>query len=132
MSMTDPIADLLTRIRNAARAGHKKLAVPSSRMKREIARLLAENNYLRSYAEVPASPQNRLVIRLRYTPQHDSVITGLERVSRPGLRRYGSAEDVRAMQRKLGLTIVSTSRGIMTGREAAEQGIGGEILCRVW
>jgi small subunit ribosomal protein S8 len=130
--MTDPIADLLTRIRNAARAGHKKLALPSSRMKREIARLLAENNYLRSYAEVAASPQNRLVIRLRYTPQHDSVITGLERVSRPGLRRYGSAEDVRAMQRKLGITIVSTSRGIMTGREAAEQGIGGEILCRVW
>jgi small subunit ribosomal protein S8 len=132
MSMTDPISDLLTRIRNAARAGHKKLSLPSSRLKRDVARLLCENSYLRSYAEVPATPQNQLVIRLRYTPQHESVIGGLERVSRPGLRRYGSAIDVRAMGRKLGLTIVSTSRGIMTHKEAAEQGIGGEILCRVW
>jgi len=132
MSMTDPIADLLTRIRNAAHAGHKKLTLPSSRIKREVVRILCETNYLRSYAEVPASPQNQLVVRLRYTPQHQSVITGLERVSKSGLRRYVSAADVYAMGRELGGTIVSTSRGVMTDREAGEQGIGGEILCRVW
>jgi len=132
MSMTDPIADLLTRIRNAAHAGHKKLAMPSSRINREIARILTETNYLRSYAEVEAFPQNQLVLRLRFTPQHKSVITGLERVSRSGLRRYGSAADIQAMGRKLGVTVVSTSRGVMTDKEAGEKGIGGEILCRVW
>jgi small subunit ribosomal protein S8 len=132
MSMTDPIADLLTRIRNAAHAGHKKLTLPSSRIKREVARILTETNYLRSYAEVQAFPQNQLVVRLRYTPQHQSLITGLELVSRSGLRRYGSAADILAMGRKLGVTVVSTSRGVMTDKEAGEKGIGGEILCRVW
>jgi small subunit ribosomal protein S8 len=132
MSMTDPIADLLTRIRNAAHAGHKKLTLPSSRIKREIVRILTETNYLRSYVEVPAFPQNQLVVRLRFTPQHQSVITGIDRISRSGLRRYGSAADILAEGRKLGVTIVSTSRGIMTDMEAGQQGIGGEILCRVW
>ncbi len=132
MSMTDPIADLLTRIRNASRAGHKRVSLPSSRLRREVVRVLHENYYLRGFVEVPAVPQNQLVIRLRYTPQHESVITGLKRVSRPGLRRYGNAKDVHGIGRQLGVTVVSTSRGVMTDKEAAQQGIGGELLCRVW
>ena len=110
----------------------KKLTLPSSRVKREIVRILTETNYIRSYVEVPAFPQNQLVVRLRFTPQHKSVITGIDRISRSGLRRYGSAADILTEGRKLGVTIVSTSRGIMTDMEAGQQGIGGELLCRVW
>lgn len=132
MSVTDPIADFLTRLRNAAGAGHKRVTVPATRMRREIARILQENNYVKGYAEIPGVPQGQLVVRLRFTPQHESVITGLERVSRPGLRRYGTAQELAAVSRQLGVTIVSTSRGVMTGRDASEQGIGGELLCRVW
>jgi len=132
MSVTDPIADFLTRIRNAMRAGHKRLTVPSSRMRREIARVLEENHYIRGFAEIQASPQNQLVIRLRYTPQQDPVITGLVRVSPPGLRKYRDAQGVRELRRRLGTTVISTSRGIMTDHEARELGIGGEVLFRVW
>lgn len=132
MSVTDPIADFLTRIRNAMRAGHKRVTVPSSRMRKEIARVLAENHYIRGYAEVQASPQNQLVIRLRYTPQQEPVITGLERESRPGLRKYRDAKTVSELGRRLGTTVISTSRGVMTDSEAKELGVGGELLFRVW
>jgi len=132
VTMTDPISDLLVRIRNAARAGHKRVEVPASSLKREIVRVLHENHYIRGFTEVPDVVQNKLVIRLRYTPQKESVITGLQRVSRPGLRRYGNAVDVKAVGRQLGLTIVSTSHGVMTDQEASQRGIGGELLCRVW
>jgi small subunit ribosomal protein S8 len=132
MSVSDPIADFLTRVRNAAAAGHKRVTVPTTRMRREIARILHENNYVKGFAEIPGVPQGQLVVRLRFTPQHESVISGLERVSRPGLRRFGNAQDLNKISRQLGVTIVSTSRGIMTDREAGEQGIGGELLCRIW
>lgn len=132
MTMTDPISDLLARIRNAAGAGHKRVEVPASRLKTEIVRVLHENHYIRGFTEVQQPTQNKLVIRLRYTPQKESVITGLQRVSRPGLRRYGNAMDVKAVGRKLGVTIVSTSYGVMTDQEAAQRGIGGELLCRIW
>lgn len=132
MSMSDPIADLLARIRNAAGAGHKRVEIPSSRIKREIVRVLYENHYVRGYSEIPDDKQNKLVVRLRYTPQRESVITGLARVSRPGLRRYGDADDVKVVGRRLGVTILSTSRGIMTDQDAAKKRIGGEFLCRVW
>jgi len=132
MSVTDPIADFLTRIRNAYGAGHKRLTVPSSRMRREVARVLHENNYVRGFAEIPATPQNQLVVRLRYTPKQEPVITGLQRVSRPGLRKYADAQELRDMRRRLGTAIVSTSRGVMTDVEASELGVGGEVLCRVW
>ena len=132
MSVTDPIADFLTRIRNAVRAGHKRVTVPSTRIRKEIARVLAENHYIKGYAEVQASPQNELVIRLRYTPQQDPVITGLTRESRPGLRKYRDAERIRELRRRLGTTVISTSRGIMTDDQATELGIGGEVLFRVW
>jgi small subunit ribosomal protein S8 len=132
VTMTDPISDLLVRIRNAARAGHKRVEVPASTLKREVVRVLHENHYIRGFAEVAQPVQNKLVIRLRYTPQKESVITGLERVSRPGLRRYGNAVDVKGLGRQLGMTIVSTSHGVMTDQEATQRGVGGELLCRVW
>ncbi|HEX9750410.1 MAG TPA: 30S ribosomal protein S8 [candidate division Zixibacteria bacterium] len=132
MAVTDPIADLLTRIRNASSAGHKRLSLPSSKLKREVVRVLNDANFLRGFAEQPATPQNQLLVRLRYTPTQEQVINGLERVSRPGLRRYITCDKLRSMNRQMGLTVVSTSRGVMSGRQAVEHGIGGEILCRVW
>lgn len=132
MSMTDPIADLITRIRNASMAGHKRLAVPSTRIKREIVRVMLENHYLRGYAEQPQSPQDQLLIRLRYTPTQGPVLTGLRRLSKPGLRRYATRDEIKTHNRRMGLTIVSTSRGVMSGEQAVSQGIGGELLCEVW
>ena len=132
MSMTDPIADLITRIRNASMAGHKRLAVPSTQIKREIVRVMLENHYLRGYANQAKSPQDQLLIRLRYTPTQGPVLTGLRRISKPGLRRYATRDEIKTHNRRMGLTIVSTSRGVMSGEEAVGQGIGGELLCEVW
>ncbi|MBI3873058.1 MAG: 30S ribosomal protein S8 [candidate division Zixibacteria bacterium] len=132
MSMTDPIADLLTRLRNASRAGHKRVSVPSSRMKRDIVRLLQDSHFVRGFSEQPAGPQNELVIRLRYTPEQEPVITGIRRLSRPGLRRYATRDKVKELNRRLGVTIVTTSRGVMTTQQAMREGIGGELLCHVW
>ncbi|MEW5702679.1 MAG: 30S ribosomal protein S8 [Candidatus Zixiibacteriota bacterium] len=130
--MTDPIADLLTRIRNASRAGHKRVTVPSSRMRREIVRILQENHYVRGFTEQAAGPQGELVIRLRYTPEQEPVISGLRRLSRPGLRRYASREQLQKKARQLGVTVVTTSRGVMTSQQALAQGVGGELLLHVW
>jgi small subunit ribosomal protein S8 len=132
MAVTDPIADLLTRIRNASSAGHKRITVPSSKLKKEVVRVLNDANFLRGFAEQPASPQNQLLVRLRYTPTQDRVINGINRVSRPGLRRYATCEQLRKLNRQMGVTVVSTSRGIMSGRQAVDAGVGGELLCRVW
>ena len=130
--MTDPVADLLTRIRNAAMANHKRMEIPVSQLKREVVRVLGENGYIRGFAEVPGRPSGTLIVKLRYTPQNVSVITGIERVSRPGLRRYAGLDELRTINRRLGTVILSTSRGVMTGRAAQEEGVGGEVLCRVW
>ena len=132
MSMTDPIADVLTRVRNASRAGHKRLTVPSSRMRKEVMRILAENHYIRGFAEQGDAKKPELVIRLRYTHEQDPVITGLRRLSRPGLRRYVGKDRLHVINRQLGVTVVSTSRGIMTAGEALDEGVGGELLCHVW
>ncbi|HWO56751.1 MAG TPA: 30S ribosomal protein S8 [bacterium] len=132
MSMTDPISDLLTRIRNASGAGHKRLTVPASRMKREITRILQEHHYIKGFTEQADPRQNQLVIRLRYTPDQEPVITGLRRLSKPGLRRYADKDQLKIINRQLGVTVVSTSRGIMTAKQALDQGIGGELLCHVW
>lgn len=132
MSMTDPISDLLTRIRNASGAGHKRLTVPASRMKREITRILQEHHYIKGFTEQPDPRQSQLVIRLRYTPDQEPVITGLQRLSKPGLRRYADKDQLKIINRQLGVTVVSTSRGIMTAKQALELGIGGELLCHVW
>jgi small subunit ribosomal protein S8 len=132
MSMTDTIADLLTRIRNAAKAKQRRVDIPSSNMKIRIAEVLKRMNYLRTVDFVEDGKQGILVVRLRYTPDSKSVITGLERISKPGLRIYYDTDKLAAGSRKMGTVILSTSRGIMTDKEALEAGVGGEALFRVW
>jgi len=132
MSQTDPIADFLTRLRNANRAKHKKVTVPYTSIRREIARVLLENRFIRGFTEIPAHPQGELQVQLRYTPAQDCMITNISRVSRPGLRRYKGCEELRLGLREMGMTIVSTSRGVMSDSDAVAQGIGGEVLCRIW
>ncbi len=133
MSMSDPIADMLTRIRNAGRARLRRVDVPASKLKLEIARILLKERFISNYKFVgEGSPQGLIRVYLKYTPEEEPVITGLERVSRPGLRRYCSADEVPRVLGGLGVSILSTSRGIMSGREAKKTGVGGEILCNVW
>jgi len=132
MSQADPIADFLTRLRNACRAGQKRFTVPSTGVRKEIARVLLESNFIRAFTEIPGSPQAKLLVQLRYTPAQESFITSIRRISRPGLRRYMGREELRRGQKELGIIVVSTSRGIMSDADAVAQGIGGEALCRVW
>ena len=132
MSMTDPIADLLTRIRNASRAGHKKVDVPASNLKREIARVLAEERFIDNFAYFEDGKQGQLRLYLRYSEENGPVIQDLQRVSKPGLRRYSSKGDLPRIRRGLGVAIVSTSKGVMTDRQARRSGLGGEVLCSVW
>ena len=132
MSMTDPIADMLTRIRNAAQARHKKVDVPASKLKKEIARVLAENRFIDNFAYIEDDKQGILRLYLRYDGENQSLIRGLERVSKPGLRRYASKREIPRVLQGLGIAIVSSSKGVMTDREARRYGVGGEILCKVW
>ncbi len=132
MSQSDPIADFLTRIRNACRAKQKRFTVPSTGVRKEIARVLLENNFIRAYTEIPARLQPNLLIRLRYTPAQESFITNIRRLSRPGLRKYVGRDELRLGRREMGMLIISTSRGVMSDKEAIAQGIGGEAICRIW
>ena len=132
MSITDTIGDFLTRIRNASGAKQRRVAVPASNMRLRVAELLQRLNYLRSVDFVEDGKQGVLVIRLRYTPDSKSVITGLERISRPGLRIYYDKDKLSAGSRKVGTIVLSTSHGLMTDKEALEAGVGGEALFRVW
>lgn len=132
MSMTDPIADMLTRIRNACSAKHSKVDVPASKLKREVARVLAESRFIDNFAFIEDGKQGILRLYLRYDPHDNSIIRGLERVSKPGLRQYAGKADVPRVLRGLGIAIISTSRGVMTDKEARINGVGGEILCSVW
>lgn len=129
---TDPIADLLTRIRNATRAKHPRVDLPSSKLKVEIARLLKDEGYIANFKVVEEKGKKTLRVFLRYTPDRRSVITDLKRVSRPGSRRYVGKADIRQVVGGLGISIVSTPRGLMTGQSARKEGIGGELLCEVW
>jgi small subunit ribosomal protein S8 len=129
---TDPIADLLTRIRNATRAKHPRLDLPSSKLKLEITRILKEEGYLANYKVVDEKGKKNLRIFLRYTPDRRSVITDLKRISRPGSRRYVGKFEIRQVVGGMGISIVSTPRGVMTGQSARKEGIGGELLCEVW
>jgi small subunit ribosomal protein S8 len=129
---TDPIADMLTRIRNASRARHRNVDIPSSRLKKEIARLLLSHRFIRRAVEVEDNKQNILRIFPRYDRDEKPIIGGLERISRPSLRRYASLRELKTVNRRLGITVLSTSRGILTGKQAEEMGVGGEILFRVW
>jgi small subunit ribosomal protein S8 len=132
MSMTDPISDMLTRVRNACKAGHKKVDVPASRVKREIARILAERKFINSYTYVEDNRQGYLRLYLKYSTDDESVIQGLQRVSKPGLRRYVPKQEIPRVLNGLGIAILSTSSGIMTDEESRTAGTGGEVLCYVW
>ena len=130
--MTDPIADMLTRIRNATRAKHARVDLPASRLKIEIARILKEEGYLANVKVVDEKGRKVLRVFLRYTPGRRSVITGVKRVSRPGSRRYVGKSRIRAVMGGMGVSIISTPRGIMTGGTARKEGVGGELLCEIW
>src|SRR5580700_11472169 len=130
---TDPVADMLTRIRNATRARHARVEVPASKLKIEIARVLKEEGYISTYKVVDESKTRKsLRVFLKYTPDKHSVITNLKRVSRPGSRRYLAASEIRGVQGWMGINILSTPRGVMTGRTARKEHVGGELLCEVW
>lgn len=129
---TDPIADMLTRIRNSVRAKHARVDLPSSRLKVEIARILKDEGYLANFKVVEEKGKKTLRLFLRYTPDRRSVITDLQRVSRPGSRRYVGKVDIRSVVGGMGIAILSTPRGLMTGHVARKEGTGGELLCEVW
>ena len=133
--MTDPIADFLTRIRNGITAAHETVIIPSSRFKREMARILLEQGYIAGYDDapgVPGSASDKILVRLKYTDDRTSVISGLRRVSRPGQRTYVDAKHIPKVLGGMGTTIVSTSRGVMTGHDARREGVGGEVVAEVW
>ncbi len=132
MSMTDPIADMLTRLRNASKARKRFVDVPNSKMKEQLARILKEQDFISKYAVIKDNKQGILRIKMRYTPEQQSVFSALVRVSRPGLRQYAAKDDLRKQSRRLGTLIVSTSQGLLTENEAVRRGIGGEAICRIW
>jgi len=132
MSQTDPIADMLTRIRNSARIKKKEVLIPSSKLKVEIAKILKEEGYIRNFKVVDDNKQGFLNIALKYTDDSQSVISGLRRVSRPGCRLFCTRESIPQVLDGLGIAVISTSKGIMTGSRCEEIGLGGEILCFVW
>jgi len=132
MNMTDPVADMLTRIRNAARARLAKVDIPASRLKAEVARILRDEGYVRDFKVIEAKPQGVIRVYLKYGRGKERVITDLQRVSRPGCRVYCGKAGIPKVFGGLGINILSTSRGLMTGRTAAREGLGGEILANVW
>ena len=132
MNLTDPVADFLTRIRNAHRARHQKLDVPASRLKAEIARILKEEGYIANVKPVEEGGQQLLRVYLKYGPNNEAVIRDLQRISRPGCRVYVGKDEIRRVQGGLGISIMTTPKGVMTGRQARREGVGGEILCEVW
>jgi small subunit ribosomal protein S8 len=132
MTMTDPVADMITRIRNASRASIRRLDIPASNTKKRIAEILLENNFIRSVDYIEDEIQGILRIRLRYTPEGKSVIKGIQRISRPGLRSFMGKKELMRGSRKLGTVVLSTSSGLMTDRDAITQGVGGEALFRIW
>jgi small subunit ribosomal protein S8 len=138
MGMTDPVADFLTRLRNAAKAQHHDVAIPSSKLKRELARILKEQGYIEAYQIDPpgvgqnASPGEQITVTLKYTANRKPVISGMQRVSRPGQRTYVDHSHIPRIQGGMGTAIISTSKGVMTGHQARQQGVGGEVVARVW
>ena len=129
---TDPIADMLTRIRNAALARHDFTLVPASSVKLAIAKILREEGFIQDYEVLKGKPQRMIKIYLRYTEGNGSVITGLKRISKPGLRVYTQRKEIPRVMGGLGIAIISTPKGVLTGQEAWRQGVGGELLCYIW
>jgi small subunit ribosomal protein S8 len=135
MSMTDPIADFLTRIRNGIMAAHETVEIPSSKLKKELARILREQGYIESFEiqePAPGRAGERIVVRLKYTENRTSVISGIRRVSRPGQRTYVDATHIPKVLGGMGTAILSTSHGVMTGHDARKEGVGGEVVAEVW
>lgn len=134
MSMTDPIADYLTRIRNAANARHSKVDIPSSRLIREMTRILQEEGYIQSFTMIEDQQKRQDLIRiyLKYDQNRKCAISGLKRISRPGLRRYAGAAELPRVLNGLGIAIVSTPKGILTEKKARKANVGGEVLCHIW
>ena len=129
---TDPVADMLTRLRNAVQARHDFVEMPASKLKEQIARILQEEGYVDGWERRPLPPQDALRIKLRRLPGNRDALSGLKRVSKPGTRVYVSHESIPKAQGGLGITVLSTSHGVMTGRQARRLGVGGEVLCQIW
>ena len=133
MNMTDPIADMLTRIRNGLHAGHEEVVIPASKMKVEIARILKAEGYIDNYkVEGEAAKEKTITIELKYSPDGQRVITGLKRISKPGLKVYAKANAIPRVLNGLGIAIISTSKGLMTDRDARKAQLGGEVVAYVW
>ncbi|MFC2165506.1 30S ribosomal protein S8 [Acidobacteriota bacterium] len=132
MTMTDPIADMLTRIRNANMAKKREVRIPSSQMKIEIAKILKDEGYIKNFRSLEGNVQGVLSITLKYSESNENVITGLKRVSKPGCRIYCKADSIPKVLNGLGILIVSTSKGVTTGKKCEDLGVGGEVLCQVW
>ena len=132
MAMTDPIADFLTRIRNANSVGHKSVTAPSSNTKLAIAEILKDEGFIKNYQVIEDNKQNQIKITLKYGRNNEKVITGIKRISKPGLRIYAKSEDVPKVLNGLGIAIISTSNGVITDKQARQQNVGGEILAYVW
>ncbi len=132
MSMTDPIADFLTRIRNCIRARHESITCPKSKLKLRIAEILQQEGYVEAVSTQDTGPQGTLTLVMRYNDRSTAAITNLKRISKPGQRNYVAAKHVPRVRNGLGVAIISTSHGVMTDRDARKRGIGGEVLCEVW
>ncbi len=132
MNINDPISDLLSRLRNAMRAGHDRVDLPASRLKEDLLKVMAEEGYIASYRRVEEKGRPLLRVGLKYDPEGEPIMGGIERVSRPGRRVYAASTQIPEVLGGLGISIVSTSKGIRTGRQARDERLGGEILCNIW
>lgn len=132
MSATDPIADMLTRMRNAALMRRREVQIPASKLRTEIARILKEEGFIRNYKVIKDGPQGILAVTLKYTEGNQSVLAGARRISKPGCRVYSTKDTIPKVYNGLGLAVISTSKGILTGAKCEELGLGGEVLCTVW
>jgi len=130
--ISDPIADMLTRIRNAANARHERVDIPGSKLKRSVAQILKDEGFVRDFEWVSETPQGIVRIYLRYGPNKTKVITGLRRISKPGLRVYVNKDEIPKVLGGLGVAVLSTSKGLMTDKRARAEGVGGEVLCYIW
>ena len=132
MTMTDPIADMLTRIRNANTVGHATVEIPASKMKKAIAEILKEEGYIRGYEVIEDGKQGTIKVSMKYGPDKTKVISGIKKISKPGLKVYAKADDVPKVLGGLGSAIISTSNGLITDKQARKLGVGGEVICYVW
>ena len=132
MPVNDPVGDMLTRLRNASRARHDKLVLPGSILKEQVARVLKEEGFIADYMTHARKPQNELTLMLKYGPDREPVITGIKRVSKPGLRRFTAVRNIPRVLGGMGISILSTSRGVMVDHEARKQKVGGELICTVY